>query len=263
MSLLSVRSVSKNFTGVAALSDVSLDVEEGEIVGVIGPNGSGKTTLLNVITGMFPPNGGDISFQGQSLVGRKPHEIAQLGIGRTFQQIRLFEELSVLENVLVGMDFHLCVGYGATVLGLSRVRNEEARGRTEALVVLGRVRSRFNEAPDRGAAELPYADKRRLEIARALAIRPRLLLLDEPAAGMAPQEMRDLVADLKRLNADGTAVILIEHKMRLIEGVTNRVIVLDYGQKIAEGPFDSVKKDKRVVEAYLGRGYASASAASG
>lgn len=260
MSLLSARNVSKNFTGVAALSDVSLDVEEGEIVGVIGPNGSGKTTLLNLITGIFPPSGGDISFQGKSLVGRKPYEIAQLGIGRTFQQIRLFEDLTVLDNVLVGMDFHLRVGYGATVLGLSRVRDEEARGRNEAMAVLGRVRGRLNEAHGRGAAELTYADKRRLEIARALAIRPRLLLLDEPAAGMAPQEMRDLVADLKQLNADGTAVILIEHKMRLIEGVTNRVIVLDYGEKIAEGPFDTVKKNTQVVEAYLGRGYVSADA---
>ncbi|MBM3732081.1 MAG: ABC transporter ATP-binding protein [Acidimicrobiia bacterium] len=262
MPLLSVRSVSKNFTGVAALSDVSLDVEEGEIVGVIGPNGSGKTTLLNLITGIFPPSGGDILFQGGSLIGRKPHEIAQLGIGRTFQQIRLFEDMSILENVLVGMDFYLSIGYSATVLGLSRVREEEARGRNDALVVLGRVRSRFNETPGRAAAELPYADKRRLEIARALAIRPKLLLLDEPAAGMAPQEMRDLVADLRQLNADGTAVILVEHKMRLIEGVTNRVIVLDYGQKIAEGPFNTVKKDARVVEAYLGRGYVGAGAAA-
>lgn len=263
MTLLSVRNVSKNFDGVAALSDVTFHVQDGEVVGIIGPNGSGKTTLLNVITGIFPPSGGEILFRGSSLVGLKPHEIARRGIGRTFQQIRLFDHLSILDNVLVGLDHHLDIGYGATVLGLPRARREEARGAEEALGVLRRVRGGLHETPGRGAGELPYADKRRLEIARALATYPMLLLLDEPAAGMAPQEMRNLIDDLKHLNADGTSIVLIEHKMRLIEGVTDKVIVLDYGEKIFEGPFETVKRDSRVVEAYLGRGYAGAGDTAG
>lgn len=262
MSLLTVRNIVKKFDGVTALNDVSFNVEDGQIFGIIGPNGSGKTTLLNLITGIFLPSSGQISFMGESLVGGKPHEIARRGIGRTFQQIRLFDHLSVLENVLVGLDFQLDIGYGAAILDSRKARAEEMRGRIRAREILGWIRGNLDADQDRRASELPYADKRRLEIARALATRPRLLLLDEPAAGMAPQEMRNLVDDLKRLNAEGTAIILIEHKMRLIEGVTDRVVVLDYGEKIAEGRFEDIRRDKRVIEAYLGRDYANAGAAA-
>jgi ABC-type branched-subunit amino acid transport system ATPase component len=263
MSLLSVRNIVKKFNGVTALNGVSFNVEDGQILGVIGPNGSGKTTLLNLITGIFAPTSGQITFMGKSVIGRKPYEIARQGIGRTFQQIRLFDQLTVLENVLVGLDFHLDIGYGAAVLDSRKARAEEMRGRTQAKEILSRIRSNLEVDYGRRASELPYADKRRLEIARALATRPRLLLLDEPAAGMAPQEMRKLVDDLRQLNADGTAIILIEHKMRLIEGVTDRVVVLDYGEKIAEGRFEDIRRDKRVIEAYLGRDYANAGVAAG
>ena len=261
--LLSVRALGKKFSGVVALADVSFDVQPGQIVGIIGPNGAGKTTLVNLITGLIAPSQGEIGFQGKSLVGVKSHMIARAGIGRTFQHIRLFRGLSVLENVLVGLDGRFRAGYVAAALGASVVAREEAEGRAHAALVLDRVRGDLRSAQKQDAASLPYADKRRLEIARALAATPRLLLLDEPAAGMAPQEIRDLIDDLKRLSAEGMAILLIEHKMRLIEGVTHKVVVLNYGQKIAEGPFDEVKNDPYVIKAYLGGGYPDASTTAG
>ncbi|SDS47746.1 ABC transporter ATP-binding protein [Bradyrhizobium canariense] len=260
MALLSVRDLTQRFSGLTALDDVSFDVEEGAIVGLIGPNGAGKTTMINLITGICRPTSGDILFGGKSLVGRKPHQIARDGIGRTFQQIRLFDQLSVVENVMVGMDSHLRTSYGAAVLDLPSVAREEAKMRADALTLLAEGRGGLEAFSERRAGELPYADKRRLEIVRALATRPRLLLLDEPAAGMALQEIRNLVHDLLRIRSKGTTIILIEHKMRLIEGVTDKVIVLDYGRKIAEGSFDEIRRDARVIEAYLGRGYANAGA---
>lgn len=262
MSILSVRNLVRKFSGVTAVDDVSFEVEEGTIVGLIGPNGAGKTTMINLITGIFRPTAGDIQFCGESLVGRKAHQIARDGIGRTFQQIRLFDQLTVVENVMVGMDSALKTGYCAALFGFPSSAKEEAKTRSEAMALLGHGYNGLETASERSPAELPYADKRRLEIARALAIRPRLLLLDEPAAGMAPQEIRCLVDDLKRISDNGTTVLLVEHKMRVIEGVTDKVIVLDYGRKIAEGPFDQVRRDPRVVEAYLGRDYVDAAASA-
>jgi ABC-type branched-subunit amino acid transport system ATPase component len=258
--LLELRHVGKQFVGVKAVDDMSLTVEEGSIVGLIGPNGAGKTTIINLITGIFRPSSGDILFRGSSLVGKKPYQIARDGIGRTFQQIRLFDHLDVLDNVLIGMDPQLTSGYGATILSLPSVRNEEAARKEQALALLAADGGGLLKSAHRRPSELPYADKRRLEIIRALANKPSLLLLDEPAAGMAPQEIHSLIEDLQQVRKNGTTILLIEHKMRLIEGATDKVIVVDYGRKIAEGVFAEVRRDKRVIEAYLGRNYAVADA---
>jgi len=260
MNILSVQNLIRRFSGVTAVDDVSFDVEEGTIVGLIGPNGAGKTTMINLITGIFRPTSGDVQFCGKSIVGRKPHQIAREGIGRTFQQIRLFDHLSVVENVMIGMDTQLRTGYLGALLGLPGGAAEEEQTRLDAMSLLGHGYNGLESASGRSPAELPYADKRRLEIARALALKPRLLLLDEPAAGMAPQEIRSLIEDLRRISDKGTTILLIEHKMRVIEGVTDKVIVLDYGRKIAEGGFEQIRRDARVIEAYLGRGYANAAA---
>lgn len=254
--LLSVRNITRRFSGLTAIDDVSFDVQEGQVVGLIGPNGAGKTTMINVITGITTPTSGDVLLRGNSLVGLRPDAIARRGIGRTFQHIRLFNELSVVENVMVGLDTTLSYGYAAAVVGLARVGKAEESARSKALDILQRVDPTLRKRSELRASSLPYADKRRVEIARALALNPSLLLLDEPAAGMAPREIRSLAEDLKRLEGHGTALILIEHKMRLIEGVTQTVVVLDQGKKIFEGPFEKVRTDPDVVKAYLGGGYA-------
>ena len=260
--LLSIRNVTRRFSGLTAIDDVSFDVSEGQVVGLIGPNGAGKTTMINVITGITPPTSGDVLLRGTSLVGHQPDAIARKGIGRTFQHIRLFNELSVVENVMVGLDNTMSYGYVAAALGLAHIRRAEEEARTKALEILQRVDPTLRKRSELCASSLPYADKRRLEIARALALNPALLLLDEPAAGMAPREMQSLAEDLKRLEGNGTALILIEHKMRLIEGVTQKVVVLDQGRKIFEGPFEAVQKDPDVVKAYLGGGYADSAVAA-
>jgi ABC-type branched-subunit amino acid transport system ATPase component len=260
MRLLSIRNVSKCFEGIVALDDVSFDVESGQIVGIIGPNGSGKTTLINLITGVYRPTAGDIRFRDATLVGCKPFEIARRGIGRTFQNIRLFDQLSILDNVLVGSDQHHAFGYFGSLAGTRATADREEAARQEAVRVLSRVSGNLLREKDRFAGQLSYADKRRLEIARALAMRPQLLLLDEPAAGMSPHEIRVLISDIRRIAADGVTVLLVEHKMRLIEGVTERVVVLDYGRKIAEDTFERARRNPHVIEAYLGRSYADARA---
>jgi ABC-type branched-subunit amino acid transport system ATPase component len=259
--LLSVRGLTRRFSGVTALEDVSFDLHAGEIVGLIGPNGAGKTTLINLVTGIMPPSAGEVLLRGRSLAGVRPHRIARLGVARTFQHIRLFGHLSVLDNVMVGLDSGLKAGYLASLLGLARVRREEAAARERALALLARVAPQLVARADRPGSSLSYADKRRVEIARALALDPAVLLLDEPAAGMAPQEIHALGEDLKRLNGQGMAVVLIEHKMKLIEGVTDRVVVLDHGRKLVEGPFAEARRDPRVVEAYLGHAHAAAAQA--
>jgi len=218
--------------------------------------------MINVITGITPPTSGDVLLRGSSLVGLRPDAIARRGIGRTFQHIRLFNELSVVENVMVGLDTTMTYGYAAAALGLAHVGRAEESARAQALEILERVDPTLRKRSELRASSLPYADKRRLEIARALALNPALLLLDEPAAGMAPREMQSLAEDLKRLEGHGTALILIEHKMRLIEGVTQKVVVLDQGRKIFEGPFEEVRKDPDVVKAYLGGGYADSAVAA-
>ncbi len=256
--ILSVRNLAKHFDGLVAVDDVSLDVPAGSIVGIIGPNGSGKTTLINMITGVYVPSAGDILFDGQSVAGRKSFEIARIGIARTFQNIRLFDDLSVLENVMVGADAARGGAYFSALLGLGTELRREADAARDAMALLASFSDDLVRRADVKAGTLPYADKRRLEIARALALRPRLLLLDEPAAGMSPDEIRTLVREIKGLAVGGLTVILVEHKMRLIEGVTDSVIVLDHGKKIADAPFDQIRRQKNVIEAYLGRSYADA-----
>jgi ABC-type branched-subunit amino acid transport system ATPase component len=258
MALLSVRNVTKRFDGVVAVDGVSFEIGEGDVVGVIGPNGSGKTTLINLITGIYRPSQGEIRFRDEDIAGRKLHEIARKGIARTFQNIRLFDDITVMDNVLVGADRWIKSGYWATVCGRERVQAAERGARRRARDLLAMMHGALDVQRDRLAGELPYADKRRLEIVRALSAEPKLLLLDEPAAGMSPSEIRDLVDDLRRLANSGITILLVEHKMRLIEGVTERVIVLDHGKKIADDAFGVVRNDPHVIEAYLGSSYADA-----
>jgi len=253
--MLSVQKLGKDFGGIAALNDLSFDVAAGEVVGLIGPNGSGKTTLINLVTGLYRPSVGRICLEGARIDGLSPHRVARRSVARTFQNIRLFDDLTVLENVLIGMDRRFSTSYAAALLGLRSARLRERLARLAALEVLAQVGGTLTARVDMAARQLPYADKRRLEIARALASQPKLLLLDEPAAGMSPAEIRTLTDDLRAIAQTGLTILLVEHKMRLIEGVTGRVVVLDLGRKIADAPFDAVRRDSRVVQAYLGRAY--------
>jgi branched-chain amino acid transport system ATP-binding protein len=248
--ILEVEDVTLRFGGVVALNEVSFHINEGEILGLIGPNGAGKTTCFNVMTGVYQPTSGTVRFQGEALGRRKKFEITKLGIARTFQNIRLFANMTALENVMVGADARHRTGVGSAMFRLPRHRHEEAQGRERAQELLEFMG--LSSKADELARNLPYGDQRRLEIARALATGPRLLCLDEPAAGFNPAEKRKLMDLIRKIRDEGYTVLLIEHDMKLVMGVTDRIVVLEFGRKIAEGLPAEIRDNPAVVAAYLG-----------
>ena len=251
MTLLKTTKLSKVFGGLRAVSNFEMEINKGELVGLIGPNGAGKTTAFNLLTGVYGPTEGEIIFDGQSVVGLKPYQVTQKGIARTFQNIRLFSEMTVLDNVKVAYHFHMKYGLAEAVSRLGRYFGEEEDLEEQAIRFLEIFQ--LADKKDEVAKNLPYGEQRRLEIARALAAKPKLLLLDEPAAGMNPQETQQLLQMIRWIRKEfDLTILLIEHDMSLVMNVCERIYVLDYGKIIASGTPDEIKNNKQVVEAYLG-----------
>ena len=250
MKLLEGTNLTMVFGGLSALNSVDITINQGEVLSVIGPNGAGKTTLFNLLTGVYTPTAGVIRFRKKEIKNLKPYEITKMGIARTFQNIRLFGEMTVLDNVIIGQHCRTKTGVFGAILKTPAVRKEEALVKEKAMDVLKFVG--LDDVYNEKAKNLPYGKQRRLELARALATDPELILLDEPAAGMNPQETNKLIELIEKLNDMGKTVLLIEHDMKLVMGISKRIMVLDYGRKIADGPPEEIRNNEKVIKAYLG-----------